>query len=83
MGKNILTLNWRNRHQGKSEQCPACDCESVTLEHFLLDCPHYNVIKVNLFFLQQIQNRNNARKTQNILAFENQTIVEVEQKKLH
>ena len=39
---NTLALNWRKRFQGKSEQCPCCDCEVETLEHFLLDCEEYS-----------------------------------------
>ena len=48
---NTLTLNWRNRFQNKSEQCPCCDCETETLERFLLDCEEYNDIRQNQTFL--------------------------------
>ena len=72
---NTLTLYWRNRHQGKSEQCPESDCKS--LRHF-----YWNILIITLlkqiFFLQQIQNKNSAGKIQNTLAFENLTIVEIE-----
>lgn len=53
---NTLTLNWRNRFQRKSEECPCCGEETETLEHFLLDCEEYEEIRQNIFiFLYRTQ----------------------------
>ena len=78
---NSLTLNWRNRHQGKSEQCPACGHETETLEHFLLECASYNTIKTQFNFLQELQNKSSEEKLTNILILEKLTSTEIEDRK--
>ena len=44
-----LQLNWRNRHRGKATQCPACNHEEETQQHFILYCTAYdNIRRFNL-----------------------------------
>ncbi len=74
---NSLNLNWRNRFQNKSEQCPCCDCETETLEHFILDCKEYSDIRQNhstLTHNTENQDRNNI--IANILVFEKDLMTE-------
>ena len=43
---NTAKLNWRNRFVGGSELCALCEEEEVeTLEHFLVKCSAYNLIR--------------------------------------
>ncbi len=77
---NSLTLNWRNRFQKKSEQSLCCECETETLEHFLLDCEEYCDIRLNQSFLLNTNNEN-RNIIGNILLFEVLTEEEIETRK--
>ena len=76
---NSVTLNWRNRFQNKSEQCPCCEHEIETLEHFLLDCEEYREIRQTQTFFQNPENRNDTIKS--ILIFEALPLKEIEDRK--
>ena len=79
---NTLNLNWRNRHQGKSKQCPTCECEIETLEHFLIECNHYTNIRLSFAFMREMHDISNEDKLKNILAFDtNLTLQEIEIRK--
>ena len=43
----------RNRFSGGSTKCPGCSCEEEDLEHFLLDCPRYSLVRSSMPELQQ------------------------------
>lgn len=78
---NTLTLNWRNRFQNKSEQCPCCNSEIETLEHYILDCEEYSDIRQNYSFLHNIENQNRSNIIANILVFETLATDEIENRK--
>ena len=42
---NTLNLNWRKEHTGGHSNCPCCDSEIETLEHFLLFCASYSEVR--------------------------------------
>ena len=78
---NSLTLNWRNRFQNKSEQCPCCEYEKETLEHFLLDCETYSDIRQNQTLLFNTENENRNKLIGNLLVFETLSTEEIENRK--
>ena len=78
---NTLELNWRKRHQGLSEKCPGCDCDSETLEHFLIECNRYDNQRLRFNFMTDLQSESDSDKLKNILAFSNLTSQEIEIRK--
>ena len=48
---NVLPLYWRKQHQGGNTQCPVCNEETETQEHFLIHCTGYDDLKRNYNFI--------------------------------
>ena len=55
---NTLKLNDRNRFQGESTKCIACDESVENLNHFILDCPLYQNIRIKSRLFLQPYNEN-------------------------
>ena len=70
---NYLPLNDRNRFTGDSTMCKLCNVTTEDLEHFFLDCPIYNDIR--LIMLQRPHIENKHRILSDFL-FNEDTIVE-------
>ena len=66
---NTLSLNWRNRYQGKSEACPYNDCDKETLEHFILECKGYENIRRKFNIPTINENENKEELLAQILLF--------------
>ena len=64
---NTLSLNWRNRYQGKSEACPYNDCDKETLEHFILECKGYENIRRKFNIPSSNENENKEELLAQIL----------------
>ena len=81
---NTLALNWRNRLQNKTEECPCCGHETESLQHFLLECPEFNTIRNNTLFLEHLQHPHidNETKLGNILALTPLNIQQIEDRKI-
>lgn len=76
---NTLSLNWRNRYQGKNEKCPYNDCDIETLEHFLTECKGYENIRNQFHFTANYEERDNV--IAEILLFTKQKNSDIQQKK--
>ena len=57
MRSNTLRLNDRNRHVGGNISC-VCGHEIEDLEHFLLDCPKLEEVRMKILKLQRPQEEN-------------------------
>ena len=78
---NSLQSCWRNKFTNGAVQCPCCDFETETLNHFLLECPIYLKIRKQLDFLQQLHEKSVEEKISNILVFDEVTESEIKVRK--
>lgn len=78
---NTLSLNWRNRYQGKSEVCPYNDSDKETLEHFVLECRGYESIRRKFNILSSNENENKEELLAQILLFNVSNNKEMQEKK--
>ena len=64
---DVLPLGWRQGFRGGNILCPCCSEEMETMEHFAVQCGHYNIIKNRFDFWRKIQSEEEDDKMAEIL----------------